>query len=84
MGADVGGGAIGVGVTMTMHWTIVAASFAALMAMSRTYLGAHWASDVVAGACIGTGLAVAWPAALELGRECYRARAPAVISSVVS
>ena len=38
------------------------------MAMSRTYLGAHWASDVIAGSCIGTGLAVVWSAALELER----------------
>lgn len=51
-----------------MRWTIVAASFAALMAMSRTYLGAHWASDVIGGACLGTGLAVVWPAALEIER----------------
>ena len=51
------------------RWTLVAACFALLMAMSRTYLGVHWASDVVAGACIGTGLAVAWPAALELARS---------------
>jgi len=64
------------------HWTIVAALFAALTAMSRTYLGAHWASDVVAGACIGTGLAVVWPAALELARERYRARTPTVFGNV--
>ena len=57
------------------HWTVVAALFAALMAMSRTYLGAHWASDVVAGACIGTGLAVIWPAGLELERARRRAAA---------
>ena len=50
------------------RWTILAAVFAAVMAMSRTYLGAHWLSDVIAGACIGTGLAVVWPAALELAR----------------
>ena len=37
------------------------------MAMSRTYLGAHWASDVVAGACIGTGLAVVWSAGAGAG-----------------
>lgn len=48
------------------RWTVAAVLFAALMAMSRTYLAAHWASDVVAGVCIGAGLAVAWPAALEL------------------
>jgi hypothetical protein len=50
-------------------WTVVAALFATLMAMSRTYLGLHWASDVIAGACIGTGLAIVWSAALELERE---------------
>ena len=51
-----------------MRWTIAAALFATLMAMSRTYLGAHWLSDVVAGVCIGTGAAVVWAAALELAR----------------
>jgi membrane-associated phospholipid phosphatase len=56
------------------HWTIIAASFAAVMAMSRTYLGAHWASDVVAGACLGSGLAVGWAAALELERSRRRRR----------
>ncbi|MET0909142.1 MAG: DUF998 domain-containing protein [Ilumatobacteraceae bacterium] len=50
------------------RWTVVAALFALLMAMSRTYLGAHWASDVIAGACIGTGLAVVWSAGLEMER----------------
>jgi undecaprenyl-diphosphatase len=55
------------------RWTVVAALFALLMAMSRTYLGAHWASDVVAGACIGTGLAVVWSAGLEMERARRRA-----------
>lgn len=58
-------------------WTIAAASFATAMAMSRCYLGAHWLSDVVAGACIGTGVAVVWPAALEVGRA-RRQAVPAV------
>jgi undecaprenyl-diphosphatase len=58
------------------RWTVGAAGFAGLMAMSRTYLGAHWASDVVAGVCIGTGLAIVWPAALELVREQITDRAP--------
>jgi membrane-associated phospholipid phosphatase len=72
-----------------MRWTIAAATFATLMAMSRTYLGAHWLSDVVAGACIGTGAAVVWAAALELARgrrqapECGAAR-PADVLRIAS
>jgi undecaprenyl-diphosphatase len=50
------------------RWTVLATAFAALMALSRTYLAAHWLSDVIAGVCIGTGLAVAWSAGLELER----------------
>jgi membrane-associated phospholipid phosphatase len=46
-----------------------AAAFAGLMAISRTSLAAHWLTDTIAGACIGTGLALVWPAALELARE---------------
>ena len=50
-------------------WTAGAAGFALVMALSRTYLAVHWLSDVVAGTTIGTGLALVWPAALELERE---------------
>jgi membrane-associated phospholipid phosphatase len=45
-------------------WERRAALFAALMAFSRTYLGAHWLSDVVAGALLGCGIAIACPALL--------------------
>jgi membrane-associated phospholipid phosphatase len=47
----------------------LAATFAAMMAMSRVYLAAHWFSDVVAGTLLGVGIAVLWPAMLELVRE---------------
>jgi membrane-associated phospholipid phosphatase len=47
----------------------VAATFAALMALSRTYLSAHWLTDVVGGACLGVGVALIFPAAFELIRE---------------
>ena len=56
-------------------WEIRAAVFAVLMAGSRTYLGVHWLSDVVGGGLIGTGLAVGWPALLQLVRERRRAAA---------
>jgi undecaprenyl-diphosphatase len=64
------------------HWTALAVGFATLMAMSRTYLGAHWASDVVAGVCIGAGLAIAWAAALELVRDRFEARSSVMIRGV--
>jgi membrane-associated phospholipid phosphatase len=57
-------------------WTVAAAGFALLMALSRTYLAVHWLSDVIAGACIGTGFAIVWPAALELERERRRTALP--------
>ena len=55
-------------------WEVRAAAFAGLMAISRTYLGAHWLSDVLGGALLGTTLAVGWPALLVELRE-RRARA---------
>jgi undecaprenyl-diphosphatase len=55
-------------------WEIRAAVFAALMAVSRTYLAVHWLSDVVAGGLAGTGLAVGWPALLQELRNRWHAR----------
>jgi membrane-associated phospholipid phosphatase len=52
----------------------VAAAIAGLVAVSRTYLAAHWLSDVIAGACIGTGLALVWSAGLGLLRDRARLR----------
>lgn len=36
----------------------VGAAWVVLMALSRTYLGAHWVSDTFAGALLGAGVAV--------------------------
>jgi undecaprenyl-diphosphatase len=55
-----------------LRWIGVAAAFAGLMALSRTYLAAHWLTDVIAGVCIGTGLALAVPAGAELVRARLR------------
>jgi membrane-associated phospholipid phosphatase len=46
-------------------WELRAAAFAVAMSFSRTYLGAHWLTDVVAGGLLGTSLAVGWPALLQ-------------------
>jgi undecaprenyl-diphosphatase len=67
-----------------LTWIGVAAAFAGLMALSRTYLAVHWLTDVIAGVCIGTGFALVWPAGLELLRDRRHRRAgvePTVRSS---
>ena len=51
------------------RWEVQAALFAGLMALSRTYLGVHWLSDVVGGCLLGVTLAVGWPALLQELRE---------------
>ena len=46
------------------RWEVYAVEFTAVMALSRVYLRAHWLSDTVAGALLGAGLALGWPALL--------------------
>lgn len=58
------------------RWEWRAALYASLMALSRTYLGAHWLSDIVAGALLGSGIAIGWSAVLVLARD-RRTREPA-------
>ena len=52
-----------------LRWPALAV--ATLVALSRVYLGVHFALDVVAGAALGTaiGLAVAWAARLLASRR---------------
>jgi membrane-associated phospholipid phosphatase len=53
-------------------WEVRAGTFAALMALSRTYLSAHWLTDVLGGALLGLTLAIGWPALLVELRERHR------------
>lgn len=70
--------AVALCVLVPRAWSLLAATlWVALMAFSRTLLGAHWASDTVGGALIGCGVAliVCGVFAGQLRRE-YRARRP--------
>ena len=60
-------------------WERHAVLYASLMALSRTYLGAHWLSDVVAGGLLGSAIAIGWPALLTEARARFieRRRVPA-------
>ena len=40
------------------RWGAAAIAFSAVMGLSRTYLGAHWVSDAVAGVLLGTSIAL--------------------------
>lgn len=60
-------------------WERRAALYASLMALSRTYLSAHWFSDVLVGALLGSGIALFCPALLvdlRVRIEARRARVP--------
>jgi membrane-associated phospholipid phosphatase len=46
------------------RWEVRAVEFTAVMALSRVYLHAHWLTDTIAGALLGAGLALGWPALL--------------------
>lgn len=40
------------------RWGAAAVAFSSVMGLSRTYLGAHWLSDAVAGLLLGTSIAL--------------------------
>ena len=58
------------------RWEVYAVVFTSVMALSRVYLRAHWLSDTVAGALLGAGLALGFPALLLAVRERQQRLAP--------
>jgi membrane-associated phospholipid phosphatase len=61
-----------VGLSLAAAWSLV-------MAVSRTYLAAHWMSDSLAGLLIGTGWALLWAGAVAIpGRRSLGLELPAV------
>ena len=64
--------AVVLAIILARWWVwFVGIGYVVLMALSRTYLGAHWVSDTVGGALIGAGIAViVWvPLAYRLDKE---------------
>jgi undecaprenyl-diphosphatase len=51
------------------RWGAAAVAFSSLMGLSRTYLGAHWLSDTVAGVLLGTSIALGSALAIHQLRE---------------
>ena len=52
-------------------WGVAAAWFALLMALSRSYLGAHWLSDAIAGVLLGTSCVMLAATATDLAQRCW-------------
>jgi undecaprenyl-diphosphatase len=64
--------AVVLGVIVPHVWMwVLGAAYTAVMAVSRTYLGAHWLSDTIGGLLVGVGVAlVLWAVfAAQLERE---------------
>lgn len=74
--------AVAFGVIVPRLWVwVLGAVYTVLMAISRTYLGAHWFSDTVGGALVGAGVALVLWAVFAVPLERERLARLAVVSA---
>lgn len=59
-----------------LHWMVGAVCLATLVALSPTYLAAHWLTDVAGGSLLGAGVALAIPEGVEVWRDRLSRRRP--------
>ncbi|MBM7503948.1 phosphatase PAP2 family protein [Agromyces aurantiacus] len=51
--------AVAIGIIVPKRWVwVTGAAYTFLMAVSRTYVGAHWITDTIGGALVGAGMAL--------------------------
>ncbi len=73
--------AVAIGIIAPKRWVWIAgAIYTFLMAVSRTYVGAHWLSDTIGGALVGAGMALLVWVLFARKLEAERLRRAAVIA----
>jgi membrane-associated phospholipid phosphatase len=73
--------AVAIGIIAPKRWVWIAgAIYTFLMAVSRTYVGAHWLTDTIGGALVGAGMALLAWTVFARKLEAERLRRAAIIA----